>query len=202
MLKKIKYILFAIFVCHAAFAETCNPGYGLNDAGECEKCSAGTYSVGGEGAVCIRCAAGTYSNAIGASNDHVCKTCPAGSCCAYGQKYSCIKGTFAGSGQSCKKITNSVQEVQVCYNTRGDGMCTVQYMDLSVYQKGVFNPCPSGCTTEGVSSISSNDCTVKTAQKFCINKNNDATCFSWPKDGSISEQNLSNSVVSNIACPR
>ena len=192
-----------------SFAADCDPGYGLNASNECEicaagyfsdggatpctKCPAGTYSNSAGATSCTECPAGTWSGLIGATSDSYCKSCPSGHCCANGNKYTCVKGTYANGGGICGQASS--YSVSVCTSTRGDPVCTLQ--DVYIYKKGVCTPCRAGCTTEGVGSISNSDCTVKTAAEFNAGTNR----FVWPIDGSISEQSLNSAINNNIHCP-
>lgn len=197
-------------VCRVSVAANCQPGYGVNSSGECVVCGPGKYGVGGDNpcqkcpagtwssqsgvSTCRNtCAAGKYSLVVGATSSAVCKDCPTGHCCAYGHKYTCLKGTYGDGGTACRGVLSYQQNVVsggVCMRS---GTCPV----ASVYQKGVCIACNPGCTTPGLGSISNEDCTVKTAKKFCVGN----SCFSWPNDGSVSEQPLNSVIENNNTCP-
>ena len=182
---------------------------GATSIDTCEECADGYYAEEEGTDICDFC---TDSEGMGRAmyipqDKSACVVCPSGNCCYAFKAYACNKGTYSTGGLACPESNIAYTSHDTCQsnerggaggNRSGGGMCMIINFDMFP-RKGVCTSCPSGCTTEAIGSVSGDDCTIKTINQFCAR----GGCFSWPTDGSISEQSVSNPDIRLAgSCPR
>lgn len=174
----------------------------------CEECIDGFFARDEGMDACEYCASENGQAMYIPQDKSDCMVCPPGNCCYAYKAYACNKGTFSGGGLPCPESHIAYVGHDTCQandrgggNTRGGGsgnVCVAMNFDMFP-RKGVCESCPSGCTTETVGAFEASECTVKTINKYC----GSGGCFSWPDDGSISEQAISNPDIHLAgSCPR
>ena len=202
----------------------CEPGwYSPGGSAQCKKCGGGRYSSSAGSSGCSRCAPGTYApvpvededvnvichpcpngkyaeregmseceqcsghSAPWVSPDKTkCEACPPGNCCYRYIAHICKKGTYSGDNGDLACRVASQEQQQVCSNR--DGSVCVSGPVI----KGGCTACPGGRTTTGLGAIFVEDCSVQSASVF----RESGGSFSWPMDGSISEQDITSPYVS------
>ena len=197
---------------------------GATSSDTCEECENGFYASEEGSEVCTFCESQGGAAMFIPEDKSSCEPCPAGNCCYNFKGYVCNKGTYSTGGLACPESNIAWTNQSVCNapvsstghsgdnnssvahqstyrsggGNRSEPVCLNMAIDMFP-RKGVCTACPSGCTTETVGGMYSGDCTVKTINQFCAN----GGCFSWPTDGSISEQPISNSDIRLAgSCPR
>ena len=180
----------------------------------CTKCSPGTYAPipdpDDESVVnttCRPCPNGMYQDRQGKTECMVCNVgnapyispdktscseCPPGNCCYRFTAHICKKGTYSDGDFPCPSAYTESYSVCSGEQNRSGGMCiSIPNMPAVGIIKGGCTRCPNGRTTVGLGGINVSDCSVRSADEFRGNGGS----FSWPTDGSISEQDITSPYV-------
>lgn len=188
----------------------------------CTKCAPGTYAPVPDpddetvvNTTCSPCPNGQFMKYQGATecevcinDDHgnrlaapyvspdktSCMACPPGNCCYRFTAHICKKGTYSIGDLACPSAyTASYSACTEGPATRSGGMCvSIPNMPAIGINKGGCNRCPNGRTTVGLGGVDESDCSVQSVSVFRGNGGS----FSWPTDGSISEQDITSPYVS------
>jgi len=163
----------------------------------CHPCPNGKF-MDEEGAIdckpCMTDENGTVLSAPYVSPDKTrCEACPPGNCCYRYIAHVCKKGTYAEGDVACRSAF--AQEQQACNNR--SGVC-IPMPSIGVI-KGGCTRCDAGWTTVGLGAIMGDHsvaegCSVRSASSF----RGVGGTFSWPDDGSVSEQEITSPYVNFV----
>ncbi|KAK3591334.1 hypothetical protein CHS0354_028441 [Potamilus streckersoni] len=166
----------------------CNPGFFRIANGTCQACPLGTYQSSTEQSSCISCPSGTTTNQIASTSLAQCVgICSAGFFInTVGNCQACPVGTYqSSSGQSscvsCQSGTTTLQTGSTsftqCVATCASGFFRATSGNCQVCPVGTYQPnieqsfclsCPSGTTTNQVSSVSQTQCVAICTAGFYI----------------------------------